>query len=280
MIMACSRIRDFLPKGVYRIRNKRIKKGFGIPFFIVRNCNSSDVIQEKQVTFYYGGWSEKIVAFAGSRVYSFYSENEIGWLKNLKKYYKYIVYPKSVFFLISDEQHYTITDFTPGKSFFDLQHCIYLAKEMIKYASTASTIEKPSKYNFIDGTVYKNINYYVQHGDLAAKNVLWTSDTDYCVIDFDTIEVFPVFYDFFRVIIVELKEKGVQEYLNGTFDLQIKEYMQINDIDGTVDSFKDESLAAFVLTTYKYWFTDKIISGIVPESYKKTMDVIQSCNNR
>jgi len=219
-------------------------------------------------------FSNKTIVFTDDRAYSFYWNNDTrrNILKRIERYNVHVLYPMSEYFSISLKDYYTVTRRVPGRSYYDKQHHLFLARELLNIAGQSSTIERPEKYKYLDSDTFKNIRFHIQHGDMKNTNILWQDDFHYCMVDFDGIDIFPTFYDFFYYILSG--GFGLEEYLSNYFDQEILKYMTKQGINEPLEKYKDECLAAFILVPGKYIPDDKIIRKIVPGDYYKSRESI------
>ncbi len=263
----------FLEKGTYTLKSKKIIKGFGFPFFIVSKSPAAKAVTAESIDLFYGGWSEKILAFTEDYVYSFYSKKRKKEIQYVEKYLDSIHYPQSKIYDISTQKLYTIAEMVKGVSHSDLDYNIRVAKDIIGINATA---EKFTKHRFpiVDKNELGDVPFYLQHGDLTFKNIIWTDEENYKIIDFDTIDIFPCFYDLFRLLI-DLGKDGIKLYFNGEFDAEIKNYIDLNNISYDLDTFKDRCLAAFILCTYNFWDTASLVKDLLTERYPKSTDIIK-----
>ena len=278
IVRAKRRVKPFLSPGIYRIRVMSLSKTRMtiVPKLLIKIRRPYRGLPPeaaapgiKELICYFAGI--KRVFFTGNRAISIYSSDK--YIQQLEKYVGYIIYPMSEFLEISVQERYTVAKRIMGKPYFDREHALYLAGELLRFAGQATDMARPEKFEYLNSTDYQNIRYHVQHGDMQPYNVLWQDDTHYSMIDFDLAGVFPTFYDFFYIILSE-EERGTVEYLNGYFDREIADYMKAFGINVPIELFKDECLAAFLSVPGKFISADRVARRCVPLSYRKTHTVL------
>lgn len=274
-------IRPFLSPGVYRIHMMPISwSGLTVaPRFLLKIGQQKKGITSetarpgiKLLVCYF---APKKVFLTDKRAISLYENDE--WqraiLRRIEKYIDDVVYPRSEFWEISVAECCTITDRIPGESCFDKKHVLYLAQELLRFAAQSKELPRPEKYGYLDCADYSNIRYHVQHGDVNENNVLWQDDTHYTFIDFDRIDVFPTFYDFFSLILSG-ENRGIEEFLNGYFDQEIADYMKVFGINAPIERYKDECMAAFLSVPELLVPGGRVARRFVTANYKKTWMVL------
>lgn len=262
----------FLEKGIYTVTPNSIEKKFGFPFFIVFNSSAHYTANEPPIKLFYGGWSGKILAFAEKYVYSFYPMKGIKGLVYIKKYLHFLAYPKSEIYKISVLKLYTIAENVKGKSLSDMNHITRVAKDIIKYNVSAELFTK-NRFPIVAENNLSDVPFYVQHGDLTFQNIIWVDDNNYKIIDLDTIDIYPCFYDLLRLMF-DFHEEGLDLYLGNELDEEINTYIKSHNIQYKINAFKDMCLAAFILCTYTFWDTPNWVKDHLPKSYTKSNSII------
>ena len=274
-------IRPFLLPGVYQIHMIPISwSGLTVvPRFLLKiGQPKKEITLEtakpgiKQLVCYF---APKKVFLTDKRAISLYEndDRQKAILRRIEKYIDDVAYPRSEFWEISVTECYTITNRVPGKCGFDKKHVLYLAQELLRFAAQSKELPRPEEYGYLNCTDYPNIRYHVQHGDLNENNVLWQDDTHYTFIDFDRIDVFPTFYDFFSVILSK-ENRGIEEFLNGYFDWEIADYMKVFGINAPIERYKDECMAAFLSVPNILVPGGRVARRFVTSNYKKTWTVL------
>ena len=262
----------FLQKGIYSFRTNKIIKQMSFPFFIKFNSPTQTVLDSDYIGLFYGGWFGKILAFSENSVYSFYNKKHKKEIEYIEKYIDEINYPKSEIYKISLNKMYTIAELVKGQSYNEVKHTQKLAKDILKYNSSSKLFSE-HRFPIVEKFGLTKVPFYLQHGDLTSSNIIWSDEQHYKIIDFDTIDVFPCFYDLFRLL-MDLGEVGIRLYIDGEFDAEIKYFMDTKHINCDLEDFKDSCLGAFILCTYNFWNTNKIFNKFIPEHYSKTIKII------
>ena len=222
-----------------------------------------------------------MVFLTDNRAITLYINTDTGRdiLWRMEKYVGNVAYPRSEFLEISVTGRYTVAERVIGEPCLDKRRALYLAEELLGFAAQAQEMPRPEKYGHLDCTDYSDIRYHVQHGDAQYYNVLWQDETHYKFIDFDMIDVYPAFYDFFYIILSE-EGRGLEEFLNGYFDGKIADYMKSFGIKAPIEIYKDECMAAFLSVPGKFIPADQIACRVIPPKYKKTWLVLAAGKNR
>lgn len=267
----------YLRNGRYSYKNgalKPIKKFQLIPFRVFENKDKKGDYSECKI--FFGGWSKKIVVIFDDIVLSFYKHKNYSlWFDNIQKYLPECTYPKCKYLLFDYTQKYNICSREPGKNIKDDQLVFEMAKKILSDNSQAKKYNdygySADKMELLENIGLKNIISYVQHGDLTRSNIFKNGE-DYSLIDFDTINVKPALYDFFRLLL-DTKE-GFINYINGYFDKELMQLFSDEENKMEIEEIKDKYLACFYVVAG--WDKSKI-SGIVPEDYfytNKIMDLL------
>jgi len=110
---------------------------------------------------------------------------------------------------------------------------------------------------------------YVQHGDLNGENIL-VCNSDFVMIDFDCMDIYPPFYDFFTFL--GFNEWMIPLFLDGIFDEELR-LLATSICDEFDEKTKDKYLAVF-LAVIKFNWMKRVYLRYIPESYTISLMVL------
>lgn len=231
---------------------------------------------QTSVSIYRGGWSGKYVSVYPDYVISYYDNRAEIWFQDIQKYYDDFPYAKCKLLALDFDKRAALFEKVNGTSCFDKEHVVFLAKQMLCALKKSSPIIG-NKYDRYSKELAENgitdIVSCIQHGDAANKNVLWESEKDYKFIDYDSIGVFPLLYDFFRLILVDFGPTGLGWYIDGVFDEEIAELFETFEV-GSLLQLKDKYLAVFYVFSHGRWVDSWANRNCLPKEYELTIRAI------
>jgi hypothetical protein len=213
-----------------------------------------------------GSWVKKNIVILSDYVVSYYDKSESIYLENIKKNIDYICYPYAKFYEIDLSNNYTITKRVYGESRSGQKAIIEAAKQILIHNKIASKIILDCRDS---GDI--EIHGIVSHGDLSLDNIIWI-DNQIVLIDFDSIHIYPMLYDFFRLIFRELGQIGLEMYIIGYFDKYISDLFISFNIEFN-EKIKDIYLSLFYKLTFRNWKTDWFSLKLIPKDWKYSMIV-------
>ena len=242
-------IRVFKPyfsNGIYWIKNDTLyKKPKFAPFLIILN-HAEKIHTKPNATLLTSSvaWSQKLVIKKEPFILSLYRHKDSRkWFANIKKYINNFPYQFAKIITMNDEQLYIVTtyikgDFNESPNELNVRIANYILLQNILFKQ--KTNDYVTKY-FENNYVYLNM---VQHGDFSFKNIIVSND-DFFVIDIDTIDIYPLMYDFFRFI-CDFPEV-IKLFFNGEFDQLIERLFENTcDRNLTINQLKDKYLSLFM----------------------------------
>lgn len=281
----------YLEPGFYFYWARRIsKKSFGVPVCFISRAASEQALSEvgckispsKTVVVFSGGWSGKTVFLYDDYVVSFYDRRGIEWLNNINKYSDRLPYPISAYLWIDCEKNFAIAQRVKGRELNDQTHIVTLANAMLESLSESEFVRNAA-YGEFDIQLKENdladICSCVQHGDASKHNVLWLSDTEFRFIDLDGIMLYPLCYDFFRLVLTEFGEAGLKWFLDGAFDEKLEKLFAAAGEAMPLEKLKDKYLAVFYIMTNGCWQDSWSRSPLIPESYRLTRSAVAAVEN-
>ena len=300
IIPLTSVLSKYLANGVYSFRNEYIKKrAFVFPMLVICSRNKNKIIKEKSCYIYFGGRWETTVAIVGELVIKFmHTKYDDIYFDNMQKYLPECNYPKCEYFYYNYKKRYNVSIRVDGSPLDKNAETFgYYVNEIAKYNRNAKKYYNHvydgyelAKYNKSDGAFFSlsnkgriqkmfdqygidNLISYVQHGDLAHLNILKNGE-NIKVIDFDTINVFPCFYDIIRYILN--MKNGLKTFFEGGFDHALSYILEGEGIKLTLQE-KDKYMAAFWIINLNCWHHWLTLSD-VPDEYVITKKVLSDNN--
>lgn len=272
---------EYLENGWYVYREnsfKKIKKLrlVRFPLFYVWSSAKKKKATYDYCSIHLGAWSQKNVILFEDKVLSLYRHKDSQkWISNIRSYLGETTYPACSYLEIDETKGRIICSKEPGKLAPDTyESIVFFAKEVLKCNLTAKKYfaheYSPEIQKRFDLFGIKDVVSYVQHGDCGWRNIIVDADAGYKFIDFDTIDIFPAFYDLFRLL-MDLEE-GLQLYYNGFFDAELSAVLAACGIALTTEQ-KDKYFAAFCLFVEEW--TGRVRRDQVPKEYRLTQRVLK-----
>ena len=271
-------ISNWLDNGLYIYRENNLTKiqnplSIRFPMIFIFSTKKGKRATYKKCSIRFGDWSKKVILLFDDKVVSFYKhEDSEKWLSNMKKYIDDCNYPRCKYFEIDEQKRISICSRENGHTSY--QNLDFLAKEILRYNKT---MPKYLNHQYSKEICHRfsrfgidNLVSYVQHGDAAKVNIL-SDDEGYRFIDFDTIDIFPAFFDFFRLLLGF--GGGMKLFYDGFFDQELSAVLEPCDVALSVEQ-KDKYLAAFL--TFKEEWSRRIPYQDIPEEYILTKKVLQT----
>ena len=210
-------------------------------------------------------------------VVSYYPKNHISWIQNIKTYIAECNYPRCNFETINLNQRYIVCSLSNGKVSYNPCNILKFCKDLLNFNIKAKQIKnymyndsmrnRLKKYNIDD------IISYVQHGDVSACNILWDK-SQYELIDFDLIGIYPALYDFFTCLTYEsIGLFGLPCFIKGYFDIEL---IKLFNVSATkIEQIKDSYLAIFLIFRQSRLKCNiSVLKKFVPDSYFTCWSVI------
>lgn len=139
----------------------------------------------KQHSVQYDSGEGKDIILLEDYAIGFYYEQRI--YERAKRFYEEFKYKAALPFadIVSfcDTDRSVIMERINGIQYYDKEHICLVIDYLCRYAQTAPSIFKDNGWR------------YLQHGDMQARNIIWTDDTDYVFIDLDNLGYHPLMYD-------------------------------------------------------------------------------------
>lgn len=272
---------EYLENGWYVYRENSFKKIKKIrlvrfPLFYIRSSAKKKKATYDFCSIHLGGWSRKNVVLFEDKVLSVYKHKDTKkWFSNIRKYLGETTYPACRYLEIDEKKGRAVCSKEPGKLVPNTyESIVFFAKEVLKCNLTAKKYLEheysPEIQKRFDLFGIRDVVSYVQHGDCGWRNIMVDAGGDYKFIDFDTIDIFPAFYDLFRLLL-DL-ENGLPLYFNGFFDEELSAVLATCGIALTIEQ-KDKYFAAFCLFVEEW--TRRIPRNQVPEEYRFTQKVLK-----
>ena len=276
----------FLKNGNYVFKNSKIKRVLTKKKDTFCVNNNTDHSQYDRAVVHFGGWTKKVVVIFKDSVLSCYPEKNIYWIKNIEKYLPECNYPKTNYLVIDEKQGYTSCERVKGPEIKGYKHVLSVLEQLLAYGSKAKKIFKydydserqrlyydfpilRSKYNITD------LMSYVQHGDAVNYNVLLHKGK-YTFIDFDYIDVYPAFYDFFQLLTFSNNiNVFLPLFLGDHFDAQIIKV--IGESENSITEIKDKYLSTYyMINKYRMLKSVNVLRSLLPDSYTLTWQLINN----
>ena len=165
-----------------------------------------------------------------------------------------------------------------GGVFSDEEHKIQLAKSMLLCLTDSKFVKNPAfpsypKWQEYFATVgIDEIMGCFQHGDATYLNAIWL-DNEYKFIDFDTIGIYPILYDFFRLLLGEGEGEYLRSYIKGDFDKEIQRVFECFNQEFNLKN-KDKYLSIYYLCSLGRWNTNWAVLSEIPENYQFTRTAV------
>lgn len=251
-----NRFKQYFSNGLYFVHCDSIHKKVELrPFIIVLSFKHKIKSDNSCFMLAYAdkNWSQKYVVKKGPFVFSLYSKtNSNSFLERTNKYINEIVYDHPEYFLLNKQRGYSISSFINGESYiYSEERCIDAAKYILTKNARSTFIDA---YNYDDKrTRFQNASEtytfvsYLQHGDLALNNVLFNK-TKITIIDFDTVDIYPALYDFFRVIIAF--PNVMNKFFENEFDeLLLMLFAKTFESRLSIEELKDKYFGIFIMVS-------------------------------
>lgn len=266
----------------FEVEKLTFKKLFK-PFIIIYSRRKKKIAEYDRADVYYRKQTGKMVFCFDDKVVSFYSNNTLcsRALKSIDLFLDKCNYPKCEYFLNDHNKRYNVCSFVKGESVSkkDIGTRVRVINKLLEYNKTAEKYfdaKYPDNISIGLKDYYPDVlrylrGGYVQNGDLNASNIKCDGD-DFTIIDFDGINIFPPFFDFFRAIGLNKALFGM--FFDGVFDegfaAVLSEFGEEFD-----ETKKDKYLAVYSAAIYNSW-TKKMCFELLPDGYVATKKVLMA----
>ena len=285
-------IKNYIANGVYSVGKnvfenekktnifftlKKISfKDIGRPIIIILSGNKKSSFDYADV--YLRKQTGKMVFCIENKVISFYKYNTRYNIFDFNYLLNECNYPKCEYEVFDMHYAYNICNFVPGIR-LDKQSIktkVYIAKQILLLNAQAKKFSENMIHKFCkkmiekydDSFLHFKWGGYIQHGDLNMTNII-CKENSFTIIDFDSINVYPPFFDFFRLI--GLDEELFLFFVNGEFDKEYK--MVLESINETFsEEKKDKYLAIYIASVGG---AIKIKLHLLNDKYIKTNYILQ-----